>query len=219
MAGLVPAIWRGTVLVAMAGTRPMRIRISAGGSNILPLPLREGAGGRGGTSTGRGRGITRQVRLRGAFPLPPTPSRKWRGRTFLRRGPYPDAHGDKPGHDGERAEQDARSGSLPSAPCSKILTVQFGQVSLGLADGPVRAPLRRRAVCRHRPASWRYPIAFCRLSSSFARKSCVFSHFWSGPISTARSRVMSPDSTVPMQTFSSASANRVTSGVSSNRPR
>jgi hypothetical protein len=47
----------------------------------------------------------------------------------------------------------------------------------------------------------------------------VFIHGWPGPISTDRSRVMYPASTVATHTFSSVSANFVTSGVSSNLAR
>src|SRR3546814_8173238 len=45
----------------------------------------------------------------------------------------------------------------------------------------------------------------------------VVIHVWSGLMSRARSLVISPASTVSMQTFSSVSANLITSGVPSNR--
>ncbi len=63
------------------------------------------------------------------------------------------------------------------------------------------------------------PIAACRLSSILDRKSCVFRYGCCGPISSARSLVMTPLSTVSTHTRSSVSAKLVTSGVSSNRPR
>ncbi len=86
----------------MAGLVPIRIRIGVGQGAILPLPLREGVVGRGGTNATQGGGIdTKLACVR--FPPPPTPSRKGRGRTPLQRHIYPDAFADCPGHDAERA--------------------------------------------------------------------------------------------------------------------
>jgi hypothetical protein len=82
-----------------------------------------------------------------------------------------------------------------------------------------RAPVRPGSPGVSLPCPPPYFIAFCKFSSSFARKACVFIHGASGAISTDRSRVMFPASTVSTHTFSSVSANFVTSGVSSNRPR
>ena len=58
----------------MAGTSPIGIRIAD--ERLLPLPLREGVGGRGPTTTGRG-----------DCPLPPPPSRMGRGSSFSAAGP------------------------------------------------------------------------------------------------------------------------------------
>src|SRR5579884_162507 len=63
------------------------------------------------------------------------------------------------------------------------------------------------------------PIARLRFWSSRSRNWFVVSQGWSGRIRIARSRVISPLSTVSMHTFSSVSAKRTTSGVPSNRPR
>ena len=65
----------------------------------------------------------------------------------------------------------------------------------------------------------RYPIRFCRFSSSLSRNCWVVSQDCSGPIRMARSLVMKPLSTVSMHTASRSSANLTTSGVSSNWPR
>src|SRR5207302_10453998 len=62
-------------------------------------------------------------------------------------------------------------------------------------------------------------IARLRLLSSLSRNWLVVSQGWSARINVARSRVMSPPSTVSTQTRSKASANRTTSGVPSKVPR
>ena len=46
-----------------------------------------------------------------------------------------------------------------------------------------------------------------RFSDTLSRKAVVESHFWSAPIRSARSLVISPDSTVPTVTFSKVDAN------------
>ena len=63
------------------------------------------------------------------------------------------------------------------------------------------------------------PSSRFRLRSTASRKPVVLSQPWSGPASSARSLVISPPSTVAMQTRSSVRANSETSGVSSNWPR
>ncbi len=100
----------------------------------------------------------------------------------------------------------------------------------GAPQGPPRVAWRRRRQGAGRHGSWRpaHParrrgagqaIAFFRFSSILARKAWVFSQGWSLPIRMARSLVMKPASTVSTQTFSSAFAKSVTSGVPSNLPR
>src|SRR5450755_4084262 len=63
------------------------------------------------------------------------------------------------------------------------------------------------------------PIALRRLSDTLSRKAVVESHFWSAPISSARSLVMSPASTVSTQTFSSVCANLASSALPSSLAR
>ncbi len=46
-----------------------------------------------------------------------------------------------------------------------------------------------------------YPIAVFKFSSTLSRKPVVVSHFCSGPISSARSLVMKPDSSVSTQSL------------------
>src|SRR5687768_7021584 len=62
-------------------------------------------------------------------------------------------------------------------------------------------------------------IAFSRLVRIASKNCSVVIQLWSGPIRMARSLVIWPCSTVATQTRSSVSANAVTSGVSSVRPR
>ena len=64
-----------------------------------------------------------------------------------------------------------------------------------------------------------YAIAFFKFSSTLSRKPVVESHFWSGPISSARSLVMKPASTVSTQTFSSVVENFASAGLLSSLAR
>jgi len=111
-----------------------------------------------------------------------------------------------------------RNESGPNRARLQVLTRQALNLS-GRTHGNRFAVTSRRSPQGERGFLTRYPIAFCRFSSSFARNACVFIHGASGAISTDRSRVMYPASTVSTHTFSSVSANFVTSGVLSNRPR
>ena len=73
--------------------------------------------------------------------------------------------------------------------------------------------------CVHKVDRKGYLVAIFKLSSNLSRNAWVVIHGCSGPINNAKSLVMKPDSTVAMQTFSSAAAKRTTSRVSSKRPR
>ena len=88
------------------------------------------------------------------------------------------------------------------------------------ANGRRGLPRRPSCTGQGAPESRRQAfIFFFRFSSSLARKSWVLRKRWSLLIRIARSLVMSPASTVSMQTASSALAKSITSCVPSNLPR
>ena len=93
---------------------------------------------------------------------------------------------------------------------------------VGLAPPPLHHPAGGpppRASSGRISAQAQLAISASRFWTIASKNCSVVIHGWSGPIRSARSLVILPSSTVSMQTFSSVSAKRTTSGVLSNRPR